>query len=185
MQGPDVDPLLLGLAAGDERAYEALYDRFAVPLYRVALRILGSPEDAEDAVQDVFTAVARSRNRLGEVRDLAAYLFASLYRAADRCAARRARVLRARRAAAEVVPPPVQRPQPDDPRRRWLQQAMRALPDAQRETLILKIDGGLTFAQIAEVMAVSAHTAASRYRYALTKLKTSLSGGESPPEETP
>ena len=61
MDGPGTDPLLLGLAAGDERAFAALYDRFAARMYRTALRILGSREDAEDVVQDVFLAAVRSR----------------------------------------------------------------------------------------------------------------------------
>jgi DNA-directed RNA polymerase specialized sigma24 family protein len=50
VNGPDTDLLLLGLAAGDERSFVALYDRFAVPMYRAAFRILGSREDAEDVV---------------------------------------------------------------------------------------------------------------------------------------
>ena len=38
----------------------------------------------------------------------------------------------------------------------------------------LKIDGRLTFAQIAQATGVSINTAASRYRYALEKLRTGL-----------
>ena len=38
----------------------------------------------------------------------------------------------------------------------------------------LKIDGGLTFAEIAAVIGISANTAASRYRYALEKLRAAL-----------
>ena len=60
-----------------------------------------------------------------------------------------------------------------------LQQAIRSLPDEQREVITLKIDGELTFAQIAQVMGVSISTAASRYHYALQKLKTSLVGAKS------
>ena len=91
VNGPGTDPLLLGLAAGDERAFAALYDRFAARMYRTALRMLGRREDAEDAVQDVFLAAVRSRERLGNLRDLTAYLFAALHRAAGRFALRRAR----------------------------------------------------------------------------------------------
>ena len=40
-----------------------------------------------------------------------------------------------------------------------------ALPPEQREVVLLKIDGELTFAQIAEVIGASMNTAASRYRY--------------------
>jgi RNA polymerase sigma-70 factor (ECF subfamily) len=55
-----------------------------------------------------------------------------------------------------------------------LQRAVLALPDEQRELIALKLDGGLTFAEIASVLAISPNTAASRYRYALEKLRTSL-----------
>ena len=51
---------------------------------------------------------------------------------------------------------------------------MKPLPDAQREVLALKIDGGLTFAEIGEALDVSANTVASRYRYALDKLRQVL-----------
>ena len=55
-----------------------------------------------------------------------------------------------------------------------LQRALLALPPEQREVISLKIDGELTFAQIGEVLGMSMNTAASRYRYALDKLRTTL-----------
>ena len=70
MRGPGTDLLLLGLAASEERAFAALYDRFGSRLYRAALGMLGRPEDAEDAVQDVFMAMVRSRKSLTDVREL-------------------------------------------------------------------------------------------------------------------
>ena len=48
------------------------------------------------------------------------------------------------------------------------------MPLKQREIIALKIDGGLTFVQIGEVLGVSPNTAASRYRLALEKLRTAL-----------
>ena len=176
MNGPGVDPLLLGLAAGDERAFAALYDRFGVRMYRTALRILGCREDAEDVVQDVFLATVRSRERLGDVRDLTAYLFAALRRAAARCAMRRGRAPPASPTAAEKAMAPVEQAASDNPDWHRLQQAICSLPEEQREVITLKIDGELTFAQIAQIMGVSISTAASRYHYALKKLKTSLAG---------
>ncbi len=155
MDGPGTDPLLLGLAAGDERAFAALYDRFAGRMYRVAWRILGCREDAEDVVQEVFLAAVRSHERLGDVRDLSAYLFAALHRAAGRCAVRRARALQVSPTAADEAMAPVERVAADSPDWRRLQQAIRSLPDEQREVITLKIDGELTFAQIAQVTGVS------------------------------
>ena len=57
--------------------------------------------------------------------------------------------------------------------------AVLELPEDQRETVILKIYAGLTFAEIAELGGVSLATAASRYRYALEKLAESLKRGTS------
>ena len=135
MDGPGTDPLLLGLAAGDERAFAVLYDRFATRMYRAALQMLGCREDAEDVVQDVFLAAVRSRKRLGDVRDLTAYLFAALHRAAGRCALRRVQALRVSPTAADKAIAPVERIASDNPDRHRLQQAIRSLPDEQREVI--------------------------------------------------
>lgn len=175
MENPDHDPLLAGLAAGDARALGLLYDRFGVRLYRVALGILRRQEDAEDAVQEVFVALVRSRQRLHEVRDLQAYLFTALRRAAGRCAAQRARLPIVPGAGLWETPDRPGRPC-DDRRLQALERAIGALPPQQREVMLLKIDGELTFAEIGQVMGISSNTAASRYRYALEKLREMLQG---------
>ena len=68
MQDSPSDPLIVGLAAGDARALEALYDRMSGRLYRAALGMLSRREDAEDAVQEVFVALVRSRRLGGDPR---------------------------------------------------------------------------------------------------------------------
>ena len=147
-------------------------------MYRVALRILGSREDAEDVVQEVFLATVRSHERLADVRDLTAYLFAAIHRAAGRCAMRRARAVPSSPVAADEAIAPPEPSESDSPDWHRLQQAVRSLPDEQREVVTLKIDGELTFAQIAEIVGVSISTAASRYQYALRKLRASLAGAQ-------
>ncbi len=52
--------------------------------------------------------------------------------------------------------------------------ALRGLPTAQAEVVVLKIWEEMTFAQIGEVLEVSPDTAASRYRYAIKRLSRSL-----------
>ncbi len=59
---------------------------------------------------------------------------------------------------------------------RVLEQAVNALPPNYREVVSLKIWGGLTFQQIAEVTKVPLNTAASRYRYALEELRETVKG---------
>jgi RNA polymerase sigma-70 factor (ECF subfamily) len=55
-----------------------------------------------------------------------------------------------------------------------LREAVQNLSDKLREVVVMKTWGGLTFAQISEVLAISPNTAASRYRYALEQLTQSM-----------
>ena len=78
------EDLSRGLGVGREEAFTALYDRFSARLYRFAKGVLGSAEEAEDAVQEVFVGLVRARSFLGAVENVAAYLFASVRREAAR-----------------------------------------------------------------------------------------------------
>lgn len=162
---PD-DALRDGLAAGRHEAFAALYDRYAAMLFRVAHSLVGSAADAEDAVQDVFVGLVRAGAGLARVRNLRAYLFAAVRRAAYRRAMRRPG---AAGAPARQAPPPC-----EDPRLDRLNRTLRALPPEQRDVVALKTEAGLTFAEIAAVLGVSPNTAASRYRYALARLRAAL-----------
>lgn len=167
------------LAAGDPEAFAALYDRLAVRLFNTARTLTSSATDAEDIVHDLFVELARSRQRLAGVVDLEAYVFTMLRHAVsrrhrwfaiDRKAVGLLAAERLRSGLAGESPPRL----PDDD----LAAAVAALPAEQREVIALKIDGGLTFAEIAAVMHTSLNTAASRYRYALEKLRASLATTE-------
>ena len=176
MEQPDNDPLLVGLAAGDARAFGVLYDRFGGRLHQTAMSMLYRREDAEDAVQEVFVALVRSRHRLILVRDLEAYLFAALRRAAARVAVRRGQLSLVSDAAVQETAAPSSQ-KGENKLREGLGRALRTLPAEQRDVIALKIDGGLTFVQIGQVMGTSGNTAASRYRYALEKLRGLLDEG--------
>jgi RNA polymerase sigma-70 factor (ECF subfamily) len=161
-----VEPLSLTrrLTAGDESAFAELFDRFGVRLFRTARRLLGDEHAAEDAVQEVFVGLARSHASLGTVVDWTAYLFASLRHAAGRIGDRLSR-----RPETLAIDPADGRAVPHGDAS--LEQALAKLPDEQREVLALKFEGGLTFDQIGVQLGISANTAASRYRYALDKLR--------------
>jgi RNA polymerase sigma-70 factor (ECF subfamily) len=167
-----------GLAAGNQAAFERLYDRLGGRLYAAATRLVDRPEEAEDVVQEVFMSLARGRHALGSVRDLDAYVFTILRHAAGkrrRDAALRRRAIGEAARRAPVATEPVR--YPDDA----LAKAVASLPEAQAEVLALKIDGGLTFAEIAVVLDLSINTVGSRYRYALARLRATL--GEKPGAE--
>src|SRR5689334_307305 len=54
------DLLVARAKSGDLEALEALYRAFETPVYNLALRMLRSPEDAEDVLQETFLEVVRS-----------------------------------------------------------------------------------------------------------------------------
>ena len=141
MERPDIDPLIAGLVAGDERAYAALYDRFGLRLYHTALGIVRSREEAEDTVQEVFLGVLKSRHKLRDVRDLTAYLFTALRRAASRAAAQRARRPLLSQEAVSAAPAVASPQDESSPCGERLQRALMTLPPEQREVVLLKIDG--------------------------------------------
>jgi len=62
----------------------------------------------------------------------------------------------------------------EDEESELLREAVDSLGEKLREVVTLKIWGGLTFKEIAESMAISPNTAASRYRYALENLERKL-----------
>jgi RNA polymerase sigma-70 factor (ECF subfamily) len=164
------------LATRDTAALADAYDAHAPRLFAVARRLLALQADAEECVQEVFVKLVERRGTLAGIQDVTAYLFASLRHAAAARSQHRRRqdALHARAAPAEE--PRTSDPGPDQ--RRALETALRALPLEQREVIALKIDGDLTFAEIGGILGLSLNTAASRYRYALAKLKAALGEGE-------
>ena len=128
--------------------------------------------DAEDVVQEAFVRFWRARHRAA---DPTAYLFACV----KRCALDwvRARGRQARREAVAARPeaePLFDGPAEQAERRAAVAAALATLPEGQREVLVMRIWGGLTFPQVAAALDIPADTAASRFRYALGKLRELL-----------
>jgi len=163
------NPIVTALASGRPEAYAALYERVSRPMMKVATVMLGHSQGAEDAVQDVFLELVRHREVLHRVRDLDSYLFAMLRHAVGRRLARERQERQKLQNSPSHTTAKSAEFLPDE-----LNGALQSLPPDQREVIALKIDGELTFAQIGEVLRISPNTAASRYRYALEKLRRKL-----------
>lgn len=131
--------------------------------------------DAEDVVQEAFVRYWRGQRSLGG--EPQALLLTSIRRAAFDLARRdRRRTDREERAeaGAELVASFEPLAEADE-RRRAIEAALQRLPAEQREVLVLKIWGELTFDEIARQLDIPLNTAASRYRYALAALRRELS----------
>jgi len=160
-------------AGESEDEVAQLHDRFGAALYRYALMILGRHDAAEDAVQQVFLALIRGG--VGRLVEPEHYLRRSVRNA---CYS----MLRTRAASFEGPGDParpllepragVRAPSNED--RLALEAAIGRLPPEQREVLHLHSFVGLTFREIADLTGDPPNTVASRYRYALEKLRALL-----------
>jgi RNA polymerase sigma-70 factor (ECF subfamily) len=146
-----------------------LYDQFAPSLYRYALMILADHGAAADAVQQVFVGMLRARSAIdSDERYLRRAVRNECYSALRR---RRRKPEQSDAPLLEAVSPEADNP--DD--RVAVEQAMRALTPEQRDLVHLKVYEGWTFQEIADFYGESKNTIASRYRYALERMRNKLS----------
>jgi len=147
-------------------------DQHGAALVLLARQWVSSHADAEDIVQEAFVRFWRSRQR---ATDPAAYLYACVKHCAlDWQRSRKRQSRREEAAARSEVETWFAGPLEQEERCAVIGGALHNLPENQREVLVMKIWGGLTFAQIGEALGVVANTAASRYRYALDRLREAL-----------
>ncbi len=158
--------------ADDGDDWQSWFDAHGAALVLLARQIVSSRADAEDVVQEAFVRFWRSR---ASVADPVAYLFACVKHCAlDWQRGRRRQTRREEQAARPEMESLFIGSAELGERRATIGDALRELPAEQAEVLVLKIWGELTFPQIAEALDIPPNTAASRYRYAIAKLRESL-----------
>ena len=166
------------------QTFQQVYDEHSKGVYAAAYRILGNGAQAQDVVQDVFLRVWRRPGAFDEKRGhLGSYLrlmarsrALDLWRegqAAGRASDRLKVVVAEDEGRADERPSvAVER----EDARTIVRDALRRLPQAQREALVLAYWGGLTADQIARRSQVPLGTAKSRIRLGLTKLREECGG---------
>ncbi|MDO8587067.1 MAG: sigma-70 family RNA polymerase sigma factor [Armatimonadota bacterium] len=158
-----------GHTKSQREALERAYDLYAASLLRYARALLGSTEDAEDAVQEVFVRLARDAGRLRRIEDLQRYLLRSTRNAAYEVL--RGRQRRQRLHEDEAVRLSEAASDSENPEIEAVLAAFETLPPEQREVMALKIFQGLTFREIGQVIGKSQNTVSSRYRYAIEGIR--------------
>jgi len=157
---------------GSRGDIEFLYRQYGAALVLFASTITGERSRAQDAVHQVFLKLIANGD-LSRAQDKKAYLFAC-----TRNAVLNERKFQDRHEPLEMDAAWFSPPHRDIAGERNLRRALAALPDDQREIVVLHIWGDLTFAQIADLLSINSNTAASRYRYALGKLRDEMSAKE-------
>jgi RNA polymerase sigma-70 factor (ECF subfamily) len=180
-QFTDEQALLRRVVAGDQGALSALYDRYARVMFAIALKVVGSTEEAEEVVLDAFSQVWRTAARYDASRGrLDAWLFLiTRSRALDRLRAmqRQEKALEASEEAVSIAPLAGTGPEEDAliaERREAVVRALGELPEPQRRLLELVYYEGLSHSEAAERTGEPLGTVKTRIRSGLGKLRDAL-----------
>ncbi len=167
---PDV--LVARAKAGDQAALEALFRAFETPVYNLARRIMRTPEDAEDVLQETFLEVVRS---IGQYRG-EGHLWGWIRRIAATKALMRIRRDHLR-AAEPLDDEPAGRPGSQVGANIDLERAFEHLSDTSRSVVWLHDVEGYTHEEIAELMGKSVSFSKSQLARAHARLRRLLGEG--------
>jgi len=177
------DDLIGRLAHGDIDALEALYARYARPVFSLAVRILGDEGEAEEVTQDVFERAWRHASSFDRGRGrFATWLLSMTHHVAiDALRKRRRRPQAMGGETASVTLNLVADPRADvaamanehlDGTR--VRHALSSLPDAQRKAIELAYYGGLSHLEIAAALGDPLGTIKARIRRGMERLRDAL-----------
>ena len=176
--------LVAGMARGEQESLARLYDETSSLINGLLLRILEYPQDAEEALLDVYMKAwknaATYTSERGSVQSWLVIMARSI--AIDRIRHKRAQPRTAvfeSEAASEFIsgePSPEDHTE-DSERRRMVREVMVELPPEQGEALELAFFAGLTHSELAEQLGQPLGTIKSRIRMALLRLRNLLGEG--------
>jgi len=160
---------------GDVEVYAQLVDRHYDRCARIALRIVGNREDAEEALQDAFLRAFHALGDYEERERFSAWLTRIVV---NQCRTVLARTRRREAVFLELDPLVLSSaavvPGETDG---WLdlEQALAQLPDAQREALVLRYADDLTYEEMARITGAGESALKMRVQRAFARLRALLS----------
>lgn len=162
-------------AGGVRSALESLHGRHGAALTAYARAITGRRDWAEEAVQEAFAEMLACPTRLAASRDPRSYLFGAV-RLTALAVRRRDRRWRSLASPLPERPWLVPAPGATEPAGdlEALARAVAALPEPEREAVVMKTWGGLTFVQMGEAAGIPQKTMESRYYAGLGRLREAL-----------
>ena len=166
---PDDQALARQAQSGSRAAFDELVRRYQKKVYRLAFGILRSPHDADDAVQEVFIRAFRYLPSFDLARSFEGWIMG--------IAVNQARTLRSRRRSpsgdtARIAAPG--RPASDSETHLAALQAISALPEKQREAMLLCLNTDLTTQEIGEILGCSRGAAGVHLHRARAALRKAL-----------
>jgi RNA polymerase sigma factor (sigma-70 family) len=181
---PTDEELMQAYARGDMRAFETLYDRHALPVWRFVHRSVQNAALADDLVQDVWFSVVRHAPQYEARAKFRTWLFTlAHHRVVDHWRTQKNHAsLDAESEDGTALAEMLAAESGFGPERRLdsrelaqaLLDALAALPEVQREAFLLQAEAGMSLAEIAQTTGVNMETAKSRLRYARARLRETL-----------
>ena len=181
--------LMLAFRSGDDRAFDALFERWAARVLRFLERMVSEAGVAEDLVQETFLRVWRARERYEPGARFSTWLFTIAGNAARnelRRPFRRASHESLDDGDEEGAPLALSGEDPPsdelvDARRagQGLEAALAELPERQRSALWLRAVEGLSYAEVAEALATSEKSVKALIHRARVTLAKTMGGGGS------
>ena len=166
--------LVLAAQGGDQAAFGDLVRLHQRRAYAVARAIVGTHEDAEDAVQDGFLHAYRALDRFLPDQAFGAWLHRIVANAS--LDLMRRRKVRAAEELPDTVAAPFRDPGEADHLRGRLVAALRTLPDRQRAVIVLHDVEGFRHAEIGSMLGIPEGTARSDLHHARAALRRTLGG---------
>ncbi|PYQ25135.1 MAG: hypothetical protein DMF79_00045 [Acidobacteria bacterium] len=175
------EELVEACLAGEESAFDVLLGRWEKRIRGAIYRLVGSDEEARDLCQEAFLKAYKSLRSFKQEARFSSWLYQiALNLCRDRLRRRRGKTmvsldeLEEGGAAMTVAGPTALDLLQERDTRRLVVQAIEALPDEQREVIILKEYQGLTFLEIAQVLDVPISTVKTRLYRGLDQLRARL-----------
>ena len=176
------EQLIARVSQRDKRAFGLLYDRYAQPVYAMAVHLLGSA-DAEEIVQEVFLRLWNRAHQFDPSRGSFKAWFMTLARHQILDALRKRGQQQRLIAVTDVqqLLETAENPQVGVEQQVWRQEdsqqllaALKALPPEQRQALLLAYFGGLSQSAIAKQLGWPLGTVKKRIRLGMQKLRVAL-----------
>ena len=172
----DEKRLIWELKQGSNKALHRIYMEYKDNLLTIAAAMLHDTHAAEDVLHDVFVSFAGSIGNIQIRSSLKNYLTASVVnRVRDMYRKKKHHLVELEQAGqlAADTDGPV-RSAVFGEQAELLADALARLPFEQRETIVLHLNGGMKFKEIARIQKIPLSTVQGRYRYGLDKLRTIL-----------
>jgi RNA polymerase sigma-70 factor (ECF subfamily) len=168
------EALMLAYAAGDAQAFDRLYETYRAPLYRFILRQVKDPVSSNDIYQLCWEKVIKGRQAYRSKSPFAPWLFRIARNTVIDHFRRQpgSPELELAEFASDAAGPESSALR--DEAASSLAAAIDALPEEQREVVLLRLEAGLDLAAIANLTDSNMETCKSRLRYALAKLKQQM-----------